>query len=97
MILQVDSVTAGYGHGPDIIHDVNLELHEGEIVSIIGPNGAGKSTLLKSIFGLTDVRSGKIVHGAREITNLSPEERIRSGLAFVTQGVNIFPDLTHLS
>jgi len=94
MILEIQSVTARYGQGPDIIHEINLELHEGEIVSIIGPNGAGKSTLLKSIFGLTDIRQGKVIHGARDITTLPTRERITAGLAFVTQGVNLFPDLT---
>ncbi len=94
MILQIQNLTAGYGAGPDILHEVNLELHENEIVTIIGPNGAGKSTLLKSIFGLTDIRKGKIIHGAREITRLQTDQIIRSGIAMVVQGKNVFPDLT---
>lgn len=94
MLLQLSNITAGYAAGPDIIHGVNLEVHENEIVTIIGPNGAGKSTVLKSVFGITDVRSGQIVHGSRDISHLPITERITSGIAFVTQGVNIFPDLT---
>jgi branched-chain amino acid transport system ATP-binding protein len=94
MILQISGLTAGYDDGPDIIHSVDFELHEGEIVTIIGPNGAGKSTVLKAVFGLIDVRSGEVLHGSRDITKLPTHERIRSGIAFVTQGNNVFPDLT---
>ena len=94
MILKIEKLTAGYKNGPDIVHDINLCLHEGEIVTIIGPNGAGKSTLLKSIFGITDIRKGSIHHESRDITYLNPEEIILSGIAIVTQGSNIFPDLT---
>lgn len=94
MLLQISSLTAGYHTGPDIIHKINLELHENEIVTIIGPNGAGKSTILKSIFGLTSIRSGSIHHGARETTDLPTHSIIKSGIAFVTQGINVFPDLT---
>ena len=94
MILQIQNLTAGYKKGPDILHEVNFVLHENEIVTIIGPNGAGKSTVLKSIFGITDVRNGKIIHNAREIIGLPTDEIIRSGIAFVFQGSNVFPDLT---
>lgn len=94
MILEIKNLTAGYEKGPDILHNIHIELHESEIVTIIGPNGAGKSTVLKSIFGLTDVRKGTVFHSAREITNLPTEEIIKSGIAFVTQGNNVFPDLT---
>jgi len=99
MLLHIQSLTAGYHAGPDIIHEVNIQLHENEIVTIIGPNGAGKSTILKSIFGLTDIRDGKIthskiVHDARDITHLKTSEIIRSGIAFVAQEKNTFPDLT---
>ncbi|MCF7812280.1 ABC transporter ATP-binding protein [Candidatus Gracilibacteria bacterium] len=94
MILEIQSLTAGYNAGPDILHDVNLSVHENEIVTIIGPNGAGKSTILKSIFGLTDIRNGKIIHGSRDITYHKTDQIIRSGIAMVSQGQNIFPDLT---
>ena len=93
-MLKVDHLTAGYAKGPDIIHDVHLHVEEGEIVTILGPNGAGKSTILKSIFGLTDVRSGTILHGARELHLLPTDEILRSGIGFVMQGQNIFPDMT---
>ncbi|HEY5713853.1 MAG TPA: ABC transporter ATP-binding protein [Candidatus Gracilibacteria bacterium] len=94
MLLNIESLTAGYSTGPDIVHGINLHLQENEIVTIIGPNGAGKSTILKSIFGLTHIRAGSIRHGSRDITGLPTHSIIKSGIAFVTQGINIFPDLT---
>ncbi len=94
MILQIQNLTAGYRTGPDILHGVNFCLHENEIVTIIGPNGAGKSTVLKSIFGLTNIREGEIIHGSRSIIGLRTNQIILSGIAFVTQGHNVFPDLT---
>ncbi len=94
MTLSIQNLTAGYSSGPDILHNTCFELREREIVTIIGPNGAGKSTVLRSIFGLTDIRKGEIIHGSRDITSLSTHEIIRSGIAMVSQGRNIFPDLT---
>jgi len=94
MELNITNLTVGYGQGPNILHGVNLSVQEGEIVTIIGPNGAGKSTVLKSIFGLTDIRHGKIFHDAREITGFSPDRVLRSGISFVMQGHNVFPELT---
>ena len=94
MILNIEGLTAGYKNGPNIVHEVDLSLHEGEIVTIIGPNGAGKSTLLKSIFGITDIRKGQIHHEARDITELQTDQIIRSGIAMVAQGNNVFLDLS---
>jgi len=94
MILEIQNLIAGYKTGPDILHKTNFVLHENEIVTIIGPNGAGKSTVLKSIFGLTNLRGGKIIHGSRDITGLTTDQIIGSGIAMVMQGNNTFPDLT---
>jgi branched-chain amino acid transport system ATP-binding protein len=58
-MLKIDDVVAGYGYGPDIIRNINLELNKGDIKCIIGPNGAGKSTVLKAIAGIIEPRKGK--------------------------------------
>lgn len=93
-MLHIKNLVSGYGTGPDVLHGVHMELSEGEIVTIIGPNGAGKSTLLLSLFGITNVRKGTITHGSRELTGLSTEAILRSGIALVPQRENVFPQLT---
>ena len=92
-MLGLKSVTAGYTD-EDIIHDISLQIEQGEIVTIIGPNGSGKSTLMKSIFGLTSLRGGSIYFRGRDITGKKPDELVRLGLAYVPQERNIFPSLT---
>ncbi|MEE9566003.1 MAG: ABC transporter ATP-binding protein [Desulfobacteria bacterium] len=93
MILSIEDITAGYNE-VDILHQVNLQVRVGEIVSIIGPNGAGKSTLLKTIFGLLQPRQGKIILNDEDITGLRPEKIVRKGISYVPQVDNVFPSMT---
>ena len=92
-MLRLESVTAGYTD-ENIIHEVTLEVEEGEIVSIIGPNGSGKSTLMKSVFGLTRMRGGRIRFLGQDVTGKRPDELVRLGLAYVPQERNVFSSLT---
>jgi ABC-type branched-subunit amino acid transport system ATPase component len=92
-VLQAQGVVAGYGE-VEILHGVSLVLNEGEVVAVIGPNGAGKSTLLKAVFGLLSVRSGCVELLGREVTNLSPDRMVRSGMSYIPQVDNVFPSLT---
>jgi len=92
-VLQADGVVAGYGE-VEILHGVSLVVNEAEIVAVIGPNGAGKSTLLKAVFGLLSVRSGRVQLLEREVTNLSPDRIVQSGMSYVPQVDNVFPSLT---
>jgi len=92
-VLQAEGVVAGYGE-VEILHGLSLVLNEGEIVAVIGPNGAGKSTLLKAVFGLVSVRSGRVQLLGREVTNLSPDRIVQSGMSYVPQVDNVFPSLT---
>jgi branched-chain amino acid transport system ATP-binding protein len=64
------------------------------LIGIIGPNGAGKSTLLKAIFGLVNVREGKVLLNGEDITNLKANKLVSKGVAFVPQNNNVFPSLT---
>ncbi|MDI3270378.1 MAG: ABC transporter ATP-binding protein [Bacillota bacterium] len=91
--LEVQEVFAGY-HDLDILQGVSLYVDEGEIVTIIGPNGAGKSTLAKAIFGLVKVRKGDIFFEARSLKGKKPSEIVLSGMAYVPQERNVFPNLT---
>ena len=93
MILQVQSLSAGYGTGP-VLHGVDLDLHEGEIVSLIGANGAGKSTLVQCISGLRRPLSGRILFEGQPIEALDTAQRLRLGIAHVPEGRQVFAGMT---
>ena len=88
------NMTAGYGNGPDIISSCTINVNKGEIVAILGPNGAGKSTAMKTMLGLLKLKSGSISIDGKDITDLSPQDRVKSGISFVPQTRNVFADLT---
>jgi len=94
-LLTAHGLTAGYGK-LDILHDVSLEVHASEIVSIIGPNGAGKSTAFKTIVGFLRPREGRVIFDGDDITGLRPDLVLRRGLAYVPQGRIVFPQMTVL-
>ena len=87
-------MTGGYGNGPDIINCCSVDVNRGEIVSILGPNGAGKSTAMKAMLGLLDLKSGSVVIDGKDISKLSPQERVRVGISFVPQTKNVFAGMT---
>ena len=92
-ILKTEGITAGYTK-VDILHEVNIRVKPGEIVSVIGPNGAGKSTLLKTIFGILNPREGNVTLKNEDITGLKPDKIARKGISYVPQVDNIFPSMT---
>ena len=94
-LLAAHGLTAGYGT-IDILHDVSLEVHAGEIVGIIGPNGAGKSTAFKAIVGFLKPRRGTVLFDGQAITGIRPDLVLRRGLAYVPQGRVVFPQMTVL-
>ena len=87
-------MTGGYGNGPDIISSCSVNVNQGEIVSILGPNGAGKSTAMKAMLGLLNLKSGKIIINGKDISHLSPQDRVKEGIAFVPQTRNVFAGLS---
>ncbi len=89
-----DTMSGGYGTGPDILHDCTIAVNTGEIAVIVGPNGAGKSTAMKAVFGMLDVRQGAVRLDGEDITTLSPQDRVAKGMAFVPQTSNIFTTMT---
>ncbi len=93
-LLQAEGLVAGYTTEVDILDGVELEVREGEIVTIVGPNGAGKSTLMKTVFGLLRPRAGKVVLAGDDITGKAPHTITRKGVAYVAQLDNVFPSLT---
>ncbi len=91
--LRVDSLSAGYGD-TQVLWDVSLEVHPGEIVAIIGSNGAGKSTLLGAISGLVKTWSGAASFGEHSLTGLAPDRIVSAGVVQVPQGRRLFGALT---
>ena len=89
-----NNMTGGYGNGPDIINSCSVNVERGEIVSILGPNGAGKSTVMKAMLGLIDLKSGSIIINGKDISNLSPQDRVKEGISFVPQTKNVFAGMT---
>ena len=87
-------MTGGYGNGPDIISSCTVNVNRGEIVSILGPNGAGKSTAMKAMVGLLNLKSGSIKINGKDISNLSPQDRVKEGISFVPQNKNVFAGMT---
>lgn len=86
-------MTGGYG-AADILHGCTIAVEKGSIAVIVGPNGAGKSTAMKALFGMLPLRKGKVVLDGRDITGLSPQDRVAAGMAFVPQTNNVFVSLT---
>lgn len=92
--LSIKDLNAGYGK-MEILHDFNLSLEKGRSLCLIGPNGAGKSTVLHSIYGLSSIFKGSISLEEKNVTQLSPSEKLKhGGITYVLQDSSIFPDLT---
>jgi branched-chain amino acid transport system ATP-binding protein len=91
--LDIVNLHAGYGE-TEILKGINLRVERSEIVAIIGPNGAGKSTVVKSVLGLLNIISGNISLNGNNIVGIAPDKAIKSGISYVPQTHNIFPNLT---
>ncbi len=92
--LQIKNLNAGYGK-MEILHNFDLLVDKAQSLCLIGPNGAGKSTILHSIYGFTNIFSGQIEIDGKEITNLTPAEKLKSvGIAYILQDNSVFPDMT---
>ncbi|MEX1663521.1 ABC transporter ATP-binding protein [uncultured Thioclava sp.] len=91
--LEARDMTGGYGKA-DILHSCTLCVEKGEIAVIVGPNGAGKSTAMKAVFGMLNLREGRVTLDGVDITGLSPQDRVKKGMGFVPQVNNVFPTMT---
>ena len=88
-MLKLEHIKKSYD-GVTILNDINLEIADGEIVSILGPSGCGKTTLLNLILGMTEADSGKIIFNEKDITDVPMEKR---GFNIVFQDYALFPNL----
>ena len=92
--LTISKLSAGYGK-MEILHNLDLFVGKAQSLCLIGPNGAGKSTILHSIYGFTNIFSGKIEIEGKDITNLTPAEKLKNvGIAYILQDNSVFPDMT---
>ncbi len=92
-VLQVANIDFSYGV-VQVLFDVNLEVYRGECVALLGTNGAGKSTILRVISGLEVPERGVVRLNGRNITYVSPEQRVRLGIVQLPGGKGVFPSLT---
>ena len=93
MFLSAENMLGGYGE-TTILNNCSISVKKGEIAVIVGPNGAGKSTAMKAIFGMLDLRAGNIIFDGKDISDLKPQERVKSGMGFVPQTHNVFTSMT---
>ena len=93
MFLSAENMLGGYGE-TTILNDCSISVKKGEIAVIVGPNGAGKSTAMKAIFGMLELRAGNIIFDGKDISDLKPQERVKSGMGFVPQTHNVFTSMT---
>ena len=95
MILSLQNINAFYGN-IHAIKSLELEIQQGEIVTLIGSNGAGKTTTLSSIIGIKKISSGSIIFEGENITGKSPHEIVKKGISLSPEGRMVFPELTVL-
>ena len=93
MTLIIKELSVSHGAMP-ALRGVTFEVPEGKIVAVIGANGAGKTTLLRTVSGLMRPNSGSISWNGNEISGQRPEQIVRSGIAHVSEGKSVIPELT---
>jgi len=94
-MLRLEGVRAAYGP-VEVLHGLDLEVREGELVCLIGANGAGKTSTLRAISGLLRPTRGRIVLDDREIQGAEPASILEAGIAHCPEGRHVFPHMTVL-
>jgi len=94
-MLTINKLNFSYGD-MQVLWDIDLEVKQGEIVTVVGANGAGKSTTLKNISRLVKPKSGTLTFNGTDLTSLEPHEVVELGIVQVPEGRKIFPEMTVL-
>ena len=94
-ILEIRDLSVSYG-GINAVKDIDLDVPEGQIVTLIGENGAGKSTILRTISGLVKTKTGSVTYEGKELLGKSPDYIVSQGVTLVPEGRRVFTDLTVL-
>ena len=92
-MLKVENIDVYYG-AIHALHNISLEVSQGEIVTLIGANGAGKSTILRTVSGLLSPKNGKVIFKGQTISGVPAHEIVGMGLSQVPEGRRIFANLT---
>jgi branched-chain amino acid transport system ATP-binding protein len=92
-LLHVEALHAGY-NGVQVLHGIDLQVRDREIVAVLGSNGAGKSTLNNNVCGLLRATGGRVRFGGEDITAAAPTRIVADGLIQVPEGRRIFPNLS---
>src|SRR6266403_1625404 len=93
--LEIEGVHTAYDKA-DVLEGVSLKIEPGRITCLLGSNGSGKTTLIRSILGLTPPRTGRILFGDRDLTDLPTHRIVAEGIACIPEGRKVFPRLTVL-
>jgi branched-chain amino acid transport system ATP-binding protein len=92
-LLQLDSVTTYYGQ-MRILEGISLQVGNGELICLLGGNASGKSTTLKTILGIVQPRSGRVLFDGKDVTGWPVPQRIGGGMAIVPENRRLFGDMT---
>src|SRR5213592_1795100 len=94
LLLDIEAVTAGYEQDIDVLRDISLQVHAGQVSGLIGLNGAGKSTVVKTICGFLAPKSGRIEMDGHSIAGIAPHRLIDHGICCIPQESSLFVHLT---
>ena len=89
--MKLDSIKKTYDNGPAVVHDFNLEIHDGEFIVLVGPSGCGKSTTLRMIAGLEDITDGDFYIDDKRMNDVEPKNR---DIAMVFQNYALYPHMS---
>lgn len=92
-MLTLENISVNYG-AIEALTDISLNVNQGEVVTLIGANGAGKTTTLRTITGLLEPKSGRIVYEGKKISGMSPHKLVPMGIAMSPEGRGVFANLT---
>src|SRR5512132_3419508 len=89
--IVLDKITKKYPDGTTAVHEIDLEIADGEFIILVGPSGCGKSTTLNMIAGLEDISSGELRIGGQRVNEKAPKDR---DIAMVFQSYALYPHMT---
>jgi branched-chain amino acid transport system ATP-binding protein len=92
-LLRIEALEAGYG-ASQVLFGLDLDVSDGEVVTLLGRNGMGKTTTVRAMFGLLPLRAGTIRWRGEVVNGFSPQRMARLGIALVPEGRQVFPNLT---